>query len=239
VTEDLADAVSETVQCGGVVVIPAFAVDRTEVVLYRLAELARAGRIPRLPVFVDSPMALAALHVYKRALIEGWDEVKPELRGRDDTLDPGELREVRDPRASRALCEAPGPFVVVSASGMATGGRVLHHLIQRLPDPRNSVLLVGYQAGGTRGQRLLAGERALKMLGQYVPVRAEIRDLSGFSVHADASELVDWVRSSPRPPRGVFAVHGEPAAASALAARVDRELDWPAIVPSHDERVQL
>jgi metallo-beta-lactamase family protein len=235
----LAEAVSETARRGGVVVIPAFAVDRTEGVLFQLRELAAAGRIPRLPVYVDSPMALAALRVYRRALAEGWDEVRPELRGHEDVLDPGGLEEVRDPRASRALCEAPGPFVVVSASGMATGGRVLHHLIERLPDPRNSVLLVGYQVRGTRGHRLLSGERVVKMLGRYVPVRAEIRDLSAFSVHADASELVGWLARAPRPPRGVFAVHGEPSASAALAARVERELGWPTVAARDGEVIRL
>jgi metallo-beta-lactamase family protein len=239
VVDALADAVSRTAQRGGVVVIPAFAVDRTEVVLYQLRQLAAAGRIPRLPVFVDSPMALAALRVYRRALAEGWDEVEPALRGRDEVLDPGELKEIRDPRESRALCEAPGPFIVISASGMATGGRVLHHLVERLPDSRNCVLLVGYQVRGTRGHRLLSGERAVKMLGHYVPVRAEVRDLSAFSVHADANELVAWLASAPSPPRVTFAVHGEREAAAALAARVDRELGWPAVVPDHGEVVRL
>jgi metallo-beta-lactamase family protein len=219
--------------------IPAFAVDRTELVLYHLRALAAAGRIPRLPVFVDSPMALAALRVYRRALAAGWEEVEPALRGHDEVLDPGELEEVRDPRQSRALTEAPGPFIVVSASGMATGGRVLHHLAQRLPDPKNTVLLVGYQVRGTRGHRLLSGERAVKMLGRYVPVRAEIRNLSAFSVHADADELVAWLASAASPPRGVFAVHGEPEAAAALAARVERELRLPTVVPKDGEVVRL
>jgi metallo-beta-lactamase family protein len=239
VVEQLAAAVRETAARRGVVVIPAFAVDRTELVLFHLRALAEAGRIPRLPIYVDSPMALAALRVYRRALAEGRAEVRPELRGRDGVLEPGELTEVRDPRDSRALCQAPGPFVVISASGMATGGRVLHHLAARLPDPRNSVLLVGYQVRGTRGHRLLARERTVKMHGRYVPVRAEVRDLSAFSVHADASELVDWLRGLPRAPLGVFAVHGEPAAAGALATKLDRTLGWPAVVPAHDERVQL
>jgi metallo-beta-lactamase family protein len=184
-------------------------------------------------------MALAALRVYRRALTEGWDEVEPALRGREEVLDPGELTEIRDPRESRALCEAPGPFIVISASGMATGGRVLHHLAERLPDPRNTILLVGYQVRGTRGHRLLAGERAVKMLGRYVPVRAEVRDLSAFSVHADADELVAWLASAPSPPRVAFAVHGEPEAAAALARRVDRELGFPAVVPEDGERVRL
>jgi metallo-beta-lactamase family protein len=239
VLEQLAEAVRVTAGRGGVVLIPAFAVDRTELVLYQLRVLAEAGRIPRLPVFVDSPMALAALRVYRRALAAGFDEVEPALRGHDEALDPGELTEVRDPRDSRALTEAAGPFIVISASGMATGGRVLHHLAARLPDPRNTVLLVGYQVRGTRGHRLLSGERTLKMLGRYVAVRAEVRDLSAFSVHADAGELVAWLASAPRPPRGVFAVHGEPEPAAALASRVERALGFPAVVPKDGERVRL
>jgi metallo-beta-lactamase family protein len=239
VVESLAEAVRDTAQRGGVVVIPAFAVDRTEVVLLQLRALAEAGRIPRLPIFVDSPMALAALGVYRRALAEGWDEIRPELRGREAALDPDELREVREARDSRALYEAEGPCVVVSASGMATGGRVLHHLAARLPDPRNTVLLVGYQVRGTRGHRLQRGERAIKMLGRYVPVRAEIRDLSAFSVHADASELVGWLGEAKHAPQGVFTVHGEAAASAALASRIDHELGWPAVVPCDGETLRL
>jgi metallo-beta-lactamase family protein len=239
VSAELASAVRETAERGGVMVIPAFAVDRTEVVLNELRLLAEAGRIPRLPIYVDSPMALAALRVYRRALMEGREEVRPCWRGRKDALEPSLMSEVRDARDSRALCEAPGPFIVISAAGMATGGRVLHHLAARLPDPRNGVLLVGYQVPGTRGHRLLAGERAVKMLGRYVPVRAEVRSLPGFSVHADASELAAWLASAPQAPRGVFAVHGEREAAAALCARVDRELGVPGVVPANDERVQL
>ncbi|MEN8158748.1 MAG: MBL fold metallo-hydrolase [Myxococcota bacterium] len=239
VLDALGAAVAATVGRGGVVVIPAFAVDRTEVVLFHLRALAAAGRIPSVPVFVDSPMALAALRVYRRAVREGWDEVRPELRGREEVLEPGELDEVRDAGESRALCERQGPFVVVSASGMATGGRVLHHLAVRLPDARNSVLLVGYQVPGTRGHRLLSGERAVKMRGRYIPVRAEIRNLSAFSVHADADELVGWVRQAARRPQLVFTVHGEPDAAATLAARIDGELELPAVVPRDGERVQL
>jgi metallo-beta-lactamase family protein len=239
VLEALAEAVSATAARGGVVVIPAFAVDRTEVVLFHLRALAAAGRIPALPVFVDSPMALAALGVYRRAIRDGWDEVRPGLRGHEELLAPEQLEEVRDPRASRKLCKQAGPFIVVSASGMATGGRVLHHLAERLPDARNSVLLVGYQVPGTRGHRLLSGERALKMRGRYVPVRAEVRNLAAFSVHADADELLAWLGGSGSRPQLVVAVHGEPEAAETLARRIDEELELPAVVPRDGERVRL
>jgi len=237
--EALAAAVCRTAARGGVSVIPAFAVDRTELVLHALQGLVAAGRIPDLPVFVDSPMALAALDVYRRAIAEGWEDVRPELRGRPPAFERLQLREVRSVEASREVQRLRGPFVVVSASGMATGGRVLHHLRTRLPDARNSVLLVGYQARGTRGWRLLNRERAVKMLGRYVPVQAEVVDLAGFSVHADAGELVAWLAAAPTPPGAVYVVHGEPTAAEALAGRVARERHLPAVVPGHGERVRL
>jgi metallo-beta-lactamase family protein len=224
---------------GGVVVIPSFAVDRTELVLMELRRLVATGEIPDVPVFVDSPMALAALRVYRRAVRESWPEVRAEQAGNDAPFDPGRLVEVRDVKDSRELCERTGPCVVVSASGMATGGRVLHHLRARLPDSRNAVVLVGHQVVGTRGCRLLNGEQVLKMQGHYVPVRAEVVDLSAFSVHADQEELLAWMGKTPSAPELAFVVHGEEAASAALAARVSRELRWPAVVPRHGERVVL
>ena len=235
----LADAVSRTAARGGVVVIPAFAVDRTEVVLHHLARLAAAGRIPELPVFVDSPMALAALAAYRRALAEGWEEIRPELRGRAPSFASLPLREVQSVPESKELQKLAGPFVVVSASGMATGGRVLHHLRARLPDPRNSVLLAGFQVPGTRGWRLQQGERALKMFGRYVPVGAEIVDLAGFSVHADGDELLGWLGAAPRAPEVTFVVHGEEKAAETLAGRIQGELRRSAVVPRQLEQVRL
>jgi len=237
--ERLADAITRTAARGGVVLIPAFAVDRTEVVLDRLARLGAAGRIPDLPVFVDSPMALAALSVYREALAEGWEEIRPELRGRTPSFARLALREVQGVPESKEVQALAGPFVVVSASGMATGGRVVHHLRARLPDPRNTVLLVGFQVPGTRGWRLQQGERALKMFGRYVPVRAEIVDLGGFSVHADADELLAWLGRAPSAPEVTFVVHGEPAPAETLARRIHSELARPAVVPRHLERVRL
>jgi metallo-beta-lactamase family protein len=237
--ERLADAVTRTAERGGVVVIPAFAVDRTEVVLFHLRELMLAGRVPKLRVYVDSPMALAALEVYRRAVREGDAEIRPELHGREQLFDPGDLVEARDTQASRAINEVHEPAIVVSASGMATGGRVLHHLARRLPDRRNSVVLVGYQPEGTRGRSLLRGEHAVKMLGRYVPVRAEIVDCSGLSVHADRDEILAWMRQMEAPPEVSYVVHGEPDASSALARAVEGELGWTAVVPQHLESVRL
>lgn len=237
--ERLADAIVRTAERGGAVVIPAFAVDRTEVLLLTLRRLEAEGRIPHLPVYADSPMALAALGVYERAALAGDEEMRPELRGKRDPFDPRDLVEAREVEQSKAIHDAPLPCIIVSASGMATGGRVLHHLAHRLPDPRNSVVLPGFQAAGTRGRRLLEGATELKMLGRYVPVRAEIVDASGFSVHADAAELVDWARRMPAPPRIAFPVHGEPEAAEALRRTLAGELGWSAVVPRHGERVRL
>jgi metallo-beta-lactamase family protein len=185
-------------------------------------------------------MALEALAIYRRAIAEHWPEIRPDLRGDGRLFDPGDLREVRSFEQSRELqAEAGGARIIVSASGMATGGRVLRHLARHLPDPRSTVVLVGYQVPGTRGHRLLRGERAIKMVGRYVPVRAEIVNLAGFSVHADADEILAWLGSAEAPPAVSYAVHGEPEPARALAARIDSELGWAAVAPRDGERVKL
>jgi len=237
--DDFVDAIVRTIGGGGVVVIPAFAVDRTELVLRLLGQLRGAGRIPAAPIYVDSPMALAALDIYRRAIREGWEGIQPELRGDDRPFTAHPVFEVRDVAESRELVESDEAAIVISASGMATGGRVLHHLAARLPDPRNCVILVGYQSAGTRGRKLLDGARVLKMLGRYVPVRARIVDLCNFSVHADRSELLAWAGSAKRRPEVAFVVHGEPDASLALRDQLEASLDWTAVVPRNLERVRL
>jgi metallo-beta-lactamase family protein len=234
----LADTVRRTAGRGVTVLIPAFAVDRTELVLLELERLRKAGRIPDLPVYVDSPMALAALDVYRHATRAGGGHVRPDLH-RADLFDLPMVHRVREAGESMELNKPDYPCIVVSASGMATGGRVVHHLRHQLPDQRNTVVLTGYQAEGTRGQQLLNGARQVKMHGRYVPVRAEIVQIADFSVHADASELVAWLGRAPRTPDTVYVVHGEPESSAGLAARIDRELHWPAVVPRYGERVRL
>lgn len=236
--ERFARLITRTVERGGRVVVPAFAVDRTEVVLFHLRELMAAGRVPEVPVVVDSPMALRALDVYRRAVRSRAPEIRPELHD-DDPFDTGLQVEVTDPAGSRRIDESTEPCVIVSASGMATGGRVVHHLAASLPDRRNAVALVGYQAPATRGARLAAGGRQLKMLGRWWPVRAEVEQYDGFSVHADASELLDWVGAADGEPDTVYVVHGEPEASEALQRRIVERLDWCAVLPRHGERILL
>jgi metallo-beta-lactamase family protein len=240
-TAALADAVRRTVARDGVLVVPAFAVDRTEVVLQALADLMRSGAVPTVPVHLDSPMALSALRVYREALSAGAAGLRPgvvaDVRSGQDPFDPGDLRVARTKEESMRLNAPASPCVIVSASGMASGGRVVHHLAHLLPDRRTTVLLVGYQAVGTRGRALADGVREVKIHGRYVPVRADVVQLEEFSVHADADDLLGWLRSAPRPPQVCYVTHGEPHASAALAGRIRDELGWCAVVPRPGERV--
>jgi metallo-beta-lactamase family protein len=231
------ETIARTAERGGVIVIPSFAVDRTEVVLLHLRRLIRAGRVPPVPVYVDSPMALATLRVYQREIEAGCPEIREGITSAD--LDPGGLHEVRTVEESIALNSRRGPMIIISASGMATGGRVLHHLATRLGDERNAVILVGYQAEGTRGRRLLEGEPTVKLLGRYIGVRAQIVNVAAFSVHSDQAETLAWLRTAPRAPEACYVVHGDPAAAQALHDAIRRELKWNAVVPHHLEQVRL
>ena len=231
--EPLAAAIRRTIGRGGSVLIPAFAVDRTELVLLALARLRSEGRIPSVPVHVDSPMALAALEVYQRP------DLAPEMRpdAIAELLEMTDVHEARTADESRRLNTPGTPCIIVSASGMATGGRVVHHLASLLPHARNTVVLTGYQAVGTRGRSLQEGARELKVLGQYVRVRAEVVVDDTFSVHADADELVSWLDRLPRSPEVVYLVHGEAASREALAHRVRERLDCAVALPRLGERV--
>ncbi len=239
--DEFAGVVSRTAKRGGIVLIPAFAVDRTEVLLTVLRELMTAGRIPTLPVYVDSPMALRVLDVY-RAAMRAANPLECHPVPADapyDLFDPGGgLHECPSVEDSKSLNELTAPAIIISASGMAAGGRVLHHLARLLPDHRNSVVLCGFQAAGTRGRSLADGIRSVKMLGRYVPVRAEVDVLRSLSVHADADGLHRWITALPERPDTVFVIHGEPDASAALAARlVDDDIN--AVVPTQFEVVTL
>jgi metallo-beta-lactamase family protein len=238
--ERLAAPIRRTLRRGGVVLVPAFAVDRTPVILMALRELMHSGALPVVPVYVDSPMALAALDVYRCAVREGGPEIRAQVREAGvDPFDPGELRLAHSAEESRRLNDPAAPCVIVSASGMATGGRVVHHLAHLAPDPRNLILLPGFQVAGTRGRSLLDGARAVKIFGEYVPVRAEVVGVDDLSAHADADGVLAWLRSAPEQPRVCFVVHGEPDQSRALAGRIGAELGWCGVAPRHAERVLL
>ncbi|SFR02066.1 metallo-beta-lactamase family protein [Lentzea waywayandensis] len=235
-TELFAETIRRTAARGGSVLIPAFAVDRTEVILVELTRLAKAGEIPDLPVFVDSPMALASLRVYRQAIAKSWPEIRPELMHGEDAFDPGRLAELHTATQSMQVNNPKQPSIIISASGMATGGRVLHHLKSMLPNPRHTVVVVGYAAVGTRARHLVDGAREIKIHGRYVPVKAEVQVLDAFSAHADADELLTWATSGP-PPATTYVVHGEPESATTLADRLAAEHGWTAVVPRDGERV--
>jgi len=223
---------------GGAMVVPSFAIGRTQEVLFLLRELEQAGRIPELPVFVDSPMATAATPIY-RAHREDHDAEMDALLARGvDPFSTKHLTFTRSTEQSKAINKVHGTCIIVSASGMATGGRVLHHLERRLPEPGTTVLLVGYQAAGTRGWSLQNGAATVRMHGKDIPVRARVVALPGFSAHGDRAEVGRWMDGEVRPPRRTFCVHGEPSALAAQAARIAAR-GWEVHVPGHLEAVEL
>jgi metallo-beta-lactamase family protein len=233
------DAIEATLRRGGTVLIPAFAVDRTEMILHDLAESARRGVLRDAPIYVDSPMALAALDVYSAALKDRRPQFLPTITEAGlAELYPPNLHLARTQEESRRIDTHNGPQIVISASGMATGGRVLHHLETALPDPRNTVLIVGFAAAGTRARDLAEGAKAVKMHGRYVPVRARIVQLSGLSAHADYPEALEWLGAAPAP-NTTYLVHGEPPAAEFLRERITERLRWTAVVPRPGEQVLL
>lgn len=236
--ERLAEVVLEAAGRGGMLVIPAFAVGRTQDLLFHLRALEDAGRIPVLDVFVDSPMACDATPLYAAHAEDHDDEMRALVQDGRSPLMTRKTRFVQRPAESKAINRLEGPGIILSASGMATGGRILHHLHQRLPDPKNTVLFVGYQTPGTRGWRILRGEESVKIHGAWVKVAAQVRKISGFSGHAGKEELERWISGFKQPPQQVLLVHGEPAALDAhratLAAR-----GWPVHVPRINETVPL
>lgn len=231
--ELLGSIVERTVARRGTVVIPAFAVGRAQALLYHLWSLRQAGRILDVPVFLDSPMAINASDL----LCAHPGDLR--LDPRSCQLTCGIATYVRSGQDSKALSRNTQPKVIISASGMATGGRVLHHLKAFAPDQRNTVLFAGYQAEGTRGRSILSGADDIKIHGEWVPVRAEVAEIPALSAHADAGELIRWLSGLRRPPEHTLIVHGEPEASEALRIRIKRELGWDARVPRQDQRIEV
>ena len=230
--QELRDVITRTAARGGMVLIPSFAVGRAQELLFYIHRLKQQGAIPDLPVFLDSPMAIDASEIMCRF-------------AREHRLSATQARAVcatatyvREREDSIALNARAYPMVIISASGMLTGGRVLHHLKARAGDPHNTILLAGYQAGGTRGAALEAGAREVKIHGQYVPVKAEVASIGSLSAHADWQDVLRWLADLPAP-REVFVTHGEQAAADALRMRLKERFNWQASVPMHRQRVRL
>ena len=234
----LARAVTETTDRGGVLVIPAFAIGRTQEVLYHLRNLEEARRIPTLPVFVDSPMACDATPIYM-AHPEDHDIDMRAIHDRGETpLATLKTQFTRSVDQSKMVNAFNKPAIIISASGMATGGRILHHLKHRVSNPKNTILFVGYQSVGTRGRRMLDGEPEIKIHGQLIPVRAQLVQVSGFSAHADWVETLRWMDGFTAPPLQTLLVHGEDKALEALKTRVEAK-GWKVAIPKHLETVQL
>lgn len=233
VLSQLAEVINRTSARGGVLVIPAFAVGRAQVLMHMIHQLKQRGAIHHLPVYLNSPMAAEATQVFRK-------------HARELRLTPEECEAmasaaqvVKTPDESRELNARKGPMVIIAGSGMATGGRVVHHIKAFAPHKRNTILLAGFQAGGTRGATLAAGGRSVRIHGEDVPVRCEVRQLDSLSAHADAAELEQWLRGMKAAPARTFITHGEPAAADALRQRLERNLRWNCHVPYYLEQVAL
>lgn len=231
--ELLADIVEATATRGGTVVIPSFAVGRAQSLLFHFYRLREAGRLRNIPIFLDSPMAVDASEIFC-AHFDDHRLDKHECRGACAVA-----HYVRTAEESKALMANPMPKVIISASGMATGGRILHHLKHYAPYAKNTILFTGFQAGGTRGAAIVAGATEVKIHGDYIPIRAGVKNLEMLSGHADAAEILRWLRGFTAPPRMTFVTHGEPAASDALRHHIEEELGWPCTVPDLGQRAQL
>jgi metallo-beta-lactamase family protein len=237
--DELAKVVNETAERGGALLVPAFVVDRTQEVLWLLQHLEEERRIPVLPVYVDSPSATEVTEIYHRHIEEQDGEMRSRTLNGKDPLKPGRIQFCHSVQESKRLNATRGPVIIISASGMATGGRILHHLAHRLPDPRTTVLLVGFQAAGTRGRSLQDGARTLKMFGEQVPVRARVETVHGLSAHADQAELLRWLGGFTRAPRTTYLVHGEPEAARAMAEAITARYGWTVRIAQDGEEVDI
>jgi metallo-beta-lactamase family protein len=230
---ELARCLTPALARRGVVVVPAFAVGRAQTLMLHIARLKHRGELPDVPVYLDSPMAIDASGLYRRFMREH------RLSAADSSLMCNAASFINTPEQSKSLDRRDGPMIIISASGMATGGRVIHHLKAFLGDRRNLILLAGFQAPGTRGGSLASGASTVRIHGQDFPVRAEVRQLQASSSHADADEILAWMRQLGTAPRQIFITHGEPGASDTLRQRVEHELGWPALVPEYRQTIEL
>jgi metallo-beta-lactamase family protein len=236
---ELAKVISDTAKRGGVIVVPAFAVERTQKFLFLVKALMEAGQIPRLPVHVDSPMAIKAVQIFLKYTDEFSDATKALVAKYGSPLQWPEFHFDQSMEESKKINDARMPMIIVSSSGMATGGRIVHHLAQRLPDPKNQVIFIGFQAPGTRGAAIKAGARTTKIFGQEIPVRAQVAAIEQFSDHADTPELLEWLRTFKKQPAVTYLVHGEPAAASQLRLAMTSALRWKVEIAQWLQKVDV
>lgn len=236
----LADIVNRVAKRGGSIIIPAFAIGRTQTFMFYLRQLEDEQRIPRLPVYVDSPMALSATDLYVRHKEDhDLDFSRLESGGNGDPLNVHQFHLTRTVEESKAINNVKTPCIIISASGMISGGRVLHHLAKRLPDSRNAVILAGFQAEGTRGRALQEGAKMLRLFGEEIPVGAEIIEMGQFSAHAGKSELLRWLTGLQAPPKQTWLTHGEPEAAQSLQTAIKETFQWNVSVARYLDSVEL
>ena len=236
---ELRNVIRETAAQRGCLLIPAFAIGRTQELVYTIRKMEDEGEIPSIPVHIDSPMGIEATEIYSRHTEEHDFEMARLANHKRNPIRSRHMIVDRTPEESKSINNLKGPLIIISASGMATGGRVLHHLKRRLPNPDTTVLLAGYQAEGTRGRLLQDGAKKIKMLGEMIPVHARIKTVDGFSAHADQGEILRWLGTFPKPPRMTYIVHGELAAANGLADVIRQRLKWIVKIPKHGEKVTL
>jgi len=236
---DLARVINESVTRGGILVVPSFAVGRTQELLFTIRELEVEKEIPELPIYVDSPMAINATGVFMKNTQDHDLESKVAQLNGIDILKTANLHFTRSADQSKALNNIKNRAIIISASGMVTGGRILHHLFNRLPNPKNTILFIGYQAVGTRGRTILEGAETVKIHGQPVPVHAFIEQISGFSAHADYNEILAWLSNFNEAPKKTFIVHGESGQSRALGERIRSTFNWDTVIPEYLERFEL
>ena len=237
--DELARVVNESMERGGVLVIPAFAVGRSQTILFVLRELEMAGKIPEVPVYLDSPMANSALDIHKRHIADLNLLCRKKSLAGIRLFHPNKLRLSVSRQDSININSVKKGAIIISASGMVTGGRILHHMKERLPGKEHTILFIGYQAEGTRGRTILEGKESVKMFGHEVPVNAKIERIEGFSGHADYREMMAWMMGFNRDPERIFLVHGEPEAANAMAGHIRKQFKWDVTVAEEDEHVML
>jgi metallo-beta-lactamase family protein len=235
----MAKLITDTVKRGGSIVVPAFAVERTQKFLFMLKELMETNQIPRVPVFTDSPMAIHAVQIFLKHAEEFSDDTKALISKYGSPLDWNGFNFALTPAESKKINDSRYPCIIVSANGMCTGGRIQHHLLLRLPDPRNLILFIGFQAVGTRGRQIKDGEPQVKIFGQIVPVRAQVAALEQFSDHADTPEMLEWMKTFTQSPKQTYLVHGDPAAATALRIAIATTLKWNVDIAEYMQKVEI